>query len=76
MCVRTCTYIFMCTRMYVHIHVVMYGSNHQGNNYQVLLESINFGVNEINFCQSSLLIEKVMNLHAWDKCWLVPCSLA
>ena len=33
----------------------MYGSYPLGNNYQVLIKS-QFGVNEINYCELSLLI--------------------
>ena len=40
----------------------MYGSYHPGNNYQVLIRQ--FDVNEINYCQSSLMIE---NQFVWDR---------
>ena len=46
----------------------MYGSYPLGNNYQVVIKS-QFGVNQINYCQLSLLIE---NQFAWDRSWLYP----
>ena len=64
-------YIYVYIYIYISIPVCerskekldMYGSYPPGNNYQVLINS-QFGVNQINYYQLSLLIE---NQFAWDR---------